>query len=31
VCAREETRRRGDRRVDTEHLVLGLLREPDVA
>jgi hypothetical protein len=31
VRAREEARRRGDRRVGTEHLVLGLLREPDVA
>ena len=31
VYAREEARRRGDRRVGTEHLVLGLLREPDVA
>jgi hypothetical protein len=30
VYAREEARRRGDRRVGTEHLVLGLLREPDV-
>jgi hypothetical protein len=28
VYAREEARRRGDRRVGTEHLVLGLLREP---
>lgn len=31
VYAREEARRRGDRRVGTEHLVLGLLREPDLA
>ena len=31
VYAREEARRRGDRRVGTEHVVLGLLREPDVA
>jgi hypothetical protein len=31
VYAREEARRRGDRRVGTEHLVLGLLRETDVA
>jgi ATP-dependent Clp protease ATP-binding subunit ClpA len=31
VYAREEARRRGDRRVGTEHLVLGLLREPAVA
>jgi hypothetical protein len=31
VCAREEARRRGDRRVGTEHLVLGVLREPDIA
>ena len=31
VYAREEARRRGDRRVGTEHEVLGLLREPDVA
>ncbi|HKR98193.1 MAG TPA: Clp protease N-terminal domain-containing protein [Candidatus Dormibacteraeota bacterium] len=31
VYAREEARRRGDRRVGTEHLVLGLLREPEVA
>ena len=31
IYAREEARRRGDRRVGTEHLVLGLLREPDVA
>ena len=31
VRAREEARRRGNRRVGTEDLVLGLLREPDVA
>ena len=31
IHAREEARRRGDRRVGTEHVVLGLLREPDVA
>ena len=31
IDAREEARRRGDRRVGTEHLVLGLLREPDIA
>jgi len=31
VYAREEARRRGDRRVGAEHLVLGLLREPDIA
>ena len=31
LYAREEARRRGDRRVGTEHVVLGLLREPDVA
>ena len=30
VYAREEARRRGNRRVGTEDLVLGLLREPDV-
>ncbi|MGP8162188.1 MAG: Clp protease N-terminal domain-containing protein [Acidimicrobiales bacterium] len=28
ICAREEARVRGDRRVGTEHLVLGLLHEP---
>jgi ATP-dependent Clp protease ATP-binding subunit ClpA len=28
IDAREEARRRGDRKVGTEHLVLGLLREP---
>ena len=31
IDAREEARRRGDRRVGTEHLVLGLLREPVLA
>lgn len=31
VHAREEARRRGNRRVGTEDLVLGLLREPDLA
>jgi hypothetical protein len=31
VYAREEARRRGDRRVGAEHLVLRLVREPDVA
>jgi len=31
VYAREEARRRGNRRVGTEDLVLGLLRDPDVA
>jgi hypothetical protein len=31
VYAREEARRRGNRRVGTEDLVLGLLHEPDVA
>ena len=31
VYAREEARRRGSRRVGTEDVVLGLLREPDVA
>ncbi|MGH9063420.1 MAG: Clp protease N-terminal domain-containing protein [Acidimicrobiales bacterium] len=30
IHAREEARRRGDRRVGTEHLVLGLLRDPAV-
>jgi len=30
VYAREEARRRGNRRVGTEDLMLGLLREPDV-
>ena len=31
IDAREEARRRGDRKVGTEHLILGLLREPVVA
>lgn len=31
IYAREEARRRGDRRVGTEHLVLGLLRDPEIA
>jgi len=31
IHAREEARRRGDRRVGTEHLVLALLRDPDLA
>jgi ATP-dependent Clp protease ATP-binding subunit ClpA len=31
VDAREEARRRGDRKVGTEHLLLGLLREPVLA
>jgi hypothetical protein len=31
VYAREEARRRGNRRVGTEDLVLGLLHEPEVA
>jgi len=31
IYAREEARRRGDRRVGTDHLVLGLLREPSAA
>jgi hypothetical protein len=31
IDAREEARRRGDRRVGTEHLILGLLMEPDLA
>jgi Clp amino terminal domain, pathogenicity island component len=30
VCAREEARRRGNRRVGSEDLVLGLLRDPEV-
>jgi Clp amino terminal domain, pathogenicity island component len=30
IYAREEARRRGDRRVGTEHLVLGLLRDPAI-
>ncbi len=28
IYAREEARRRGDRRIGTEHLILGLMREP---
>lgn len=31
ILAREEARRRGDRRVGTEHLLLGLLQEPEIA
>ncbi len=31
IYAREEARRRGDRRVGTEHLLLGLAREPQLA
>ena len=31
IDAREEARRRGDRKVGTEHLLLGLLREPVLA
>ena len=31
IYAREEARRRGDRRVGTEHLLLGLLHEPPMA
>jgi hypothetical protein len=31
IDAREEARRRGDRKVGTEHLMLALLREPVVA
>jgi hypothetical protein len=31
IDAREEARRRGDRKVGTEHLILGLLTEPVVA
>ena len=31
VYAREEARRRGNRRIGTDDLVLGLLREPDIA
>lgn len=31
IDAREEVRRRGDRKVGTEHLLLALLREPDLA
>jgi ATP-dependent Clp protease ATP-binding subunit ClpA len=30
IAAREEARRRGDRKVGTEHLLLGLLQEPDL-
>ena len=30
IDAREEARRRGDRKVGTDHLILGLLREPVV-
>lgn len=30
LYARDEARRRGDRKIGTEHLVLGLLREPAV-
>jgi hypothetical protein len=30
IYGREEARRRGDRRVGTEHLVLGLLHEPGI-
>jgi len=31
IAAREEARRRGDRKVGTEHLLLALLAEPDLA
>jgi hypothetical protein len=31
IYAREEARRRGDRRVGTDHLVLGLLHDPTIA
>jgi hypothetical protein len=31
ISAREEARRRGDRKVGTDHLVLGLLHEPTLA
>jgi Clp amino terminal domain, pathogenicity island component len=31
IAAREEARRRGDRKVGTEHLLLALLSEPDLA
>ena len=31
IHAREEARCRGDRRVGTEHLLLGLLQDPDIA
>jgi len=30
IAAREEARRRGDARVGTDHLVLGLLHDPDI-
>ena len=30
IAAREEARRRGDRRVGTDYLVLGLLRDPEI-
>jgi hypothetical protein len=30
AAAREEARQRGDRRIGTEHLVLGLLRDEDI-
>lgn len=30
IAGREEARRRGDRRVGTDYLVLGLLRDPDM-
>jgi hypothetical protein len=31
IYAREEARRRGDRKVGTEHVVLGLMRDPALA
>ena len=31
IVAREEARRTGSRRIDTEHLFLALLNEPDIA
>ena len=31
IAAREEARRRGDRKVGTEHLLLALLAEPDLS
>jgi len=31
IVAREEARRRGDRKVGTEHLLLALLSEPDLS
>jgi hypothetical protein len=31
IAAREEARRRGDRRVGTDHLVLGLLHDPVIS